>query len=458
MSDSMENSGASILIADDDEDFCRVFGQMLTMKGYRVDSVSAVGDIVKMLNNKQYDLLTLDLDWENEDISGLNIYSQVREIDPFLPVLIITGHASIPTAVEATRMGAFDYIEKMTAREKTLLIIKNAIETGRLKRLNNAFLNEIRAKHLFVGESKPIIDLLEKVQKVAPTDSTVLISGESGTGKELIARQLHYHSKRGHNSFVPVDSGTLSDNLAESELFGHRRGAFTGAVADRKGLFEEAEGGTLFFDEISNASMSVQAKLLHVLQEREYRPVGMNNMRACNVRIISATNRDLNDLVKNGQFRDDLFYRLKVIDINIPPVRERKEDIPLLADHFMKLKSRQHSGSPKSLTPDAVNLLLDYDWPGNVRELENTIERIVILGSEDKISAEDVKGILGSIWLDKDSSLKSLSEMTHAFRRECIIKAISLADGRIAKAAEILEVDRTHLYKLINEYDLKNKQ
>ncbi len=458
MENGRDSKSSLVLIADDDSSFLAAFGQMLEMRGLKTVPVGTHSEVLQQVGEQQFDLMTLDLDWENETGNGLDVLRQVQQVDPLLPVVIITGHGSIPTAVEATRMGAFDYIEKMQDREKTLLTIKNAIEVGRLKRENRSFLNEIRKKYEIIGNSAVMKTVRDHIAKAGPTDSVVLISGESGTGKELVARQIHYHSNRREKTFVSVDSGTLADTLAESELFGHRKGAFTGAVQDRKGLFEEAEGGTLFLDEITNASLSLQARLLHVIQEREFRRVGDNSVRRCDVRIIAASNQDLPKLIGENAFREDLFYRLKVIEIVLPPLRRRAEDIPLLVERFLKVKSQQCGSRPKRLTPEAVNMLVDYDWPGNVRELENTIERIVILSESEIVGPDEMKSILGSIWLQDDTPLRSLNDMTREFRRDCIIKAINLAQGKVARAAQILQIDRTHLYKLINEYELKDIQ
>jgi len=452
------DSGPAILVADDDPSFLEAFCQMLTLRGYQTTKADRQDEIISRIQSQRFDALTLDLDWEAEEENGLAVLQRVQQIAPLLPVVVITGHATIPTAVEATRMGAFDYIEKGLDREKVLLTLKNAISSGCLKRENQAFLDEIRTKFEIVGDSAPMQRLKSDIAKAGATDSRVLIVGESGTGKELVARQLHYAGNRREKPFVSVDSGTLSDSLAEAELFGHAKGAFTGAVTVRHGLIQEAEGGTLFLDEIANASTSLQAKLLHVIQAREYRRVGENDMRSCDVRIIAASNRDLPTLIEEQTFREDLYYRLKVVEILMPPLRERKEDIPLLLTHFLKLLAVKSGLPPRRLTPEAVNVLLDFDWPGNVRETENTVERIVVMSEQDEIDADDVKAVLGGMWLEKTGDLASLSEMTREFRRECIIKAINLAEGRIARAAEILKVDRTHLYKLINEYNLKQNQ
>jgi two-component system nitrogen regulation response regulator NtrX len=369
---------------------------------------------------------------------------------------MLTGQATIPTAVAATRLGAFDYIEKMQDRERTLVVIKNAIESGRLKKQNRRFITQIREKYKIVGESAPILALQSQIEKVGPTSSTVLVTGESGTGKELVARQIHFCSDRQEREFVPVDAGTLADDLAESELFGHRRGAFTGAVNERRGLFAEAEGGTLFLDEITNASLSLQARLLHVLQEIEYRRLGENQLRKCDVRVIAASNRDLMDMVQNGKFREDLFYRLRVIELSVPPLRERKEDIPILVNYFLSIKTLQCSSKLKRITPSAVNLLFDHDWPGNVRELENLIERVVVLSDTVELGPADVEPLLPFRSGYQTTELKSLAQMTRDFKRDCVIRALNLTNGKVSRAAAILDIDRTHLYRLIEEYNLKD--
>jgi len=458
MSDTNEIVNGLILVGDDNPSFRAAFMRMLELRGYRAAAAGTPEEVIRSIREKSFDLLVLDLDWEGEGEAGIGILRKVQRLDPLLPVLMLTGQATIPTAVEATRLGAFDYLEKILDREKTLLTIKNAIKSGRLQRENQTYVSEIRKRYELIGESAAMMQIKEKIRKTAPTDSVVLIMGESGTGKELVARQIHYQSRRNDKKFVCVDSGTLADTLAENELFGHRRGAFTGASEDRPGLIEEAEGGTLFLDEISNASPALQAKLLHVIQEREFRRLGENEMRRCNIRIIAATNQDLPALVAEGKFRHDLHFRLKVIEIAIPPLRERKEDIPSLVGHFAAAKSCRIGGRLRYFSPEATNLLLDHDWPGNVRELENAIERIIVLSDADEIGPDEVKSLLGTIWLEKDSSMKSLGDMTREFKRECIIKAINLAEGRIARAAEILQIDRTHLYRLINEYQLNGDE
>ncbi len=447
-----------VLVADDMPGFRDAFAQMLRMRGYDVDCVGEAETIATRVAARQYDLLTLDLNWEREDLDGIGILRRVLQVDPLLPIIVVTGEGTIPTAIEATRLGAFDYIEKFQDREKTILTLKNAIDSGRLRRANQVFLNELKSAHRLVGTSAALVRLRQHIEQVGATDSTVLLTGRSGTGKELVARQLHYASPRRQRAFVSVDAGVLSDDLAASELFGHRRGAFTGAHADRTGLVREAEGGTLFLDEISSASLDLQKKLLRLLQERQYRRVGDSETQPADVRIIAASNQDLPGLIRERKFREDLYYRLNVIEITIPPLDERREDIPLLAAYFTKAKSLRCCGREKTLTPESINLLVQRDWPGNVRELEHTIERIVILSQRETISPEEVCQALGEPYgCPGNSELQTLNEMTQDFRRQCIIKALNLADGKVQHAASILGIDRTHLYRLMKEFDLTNR-
>ncbi len=445
----------TVLVADNDASFAQAFAQMLQLRGYVTRIITDAGEVVDRVNSETYDLLTLDLDWGRDDLNGLDLLRSVLSVDPLLPIIVLTEHASIGSAVEATRGGAFDYLEKIGDREKTLLTVRNAIDSGRLRRENRTFLREIKNKYELVGCSAAMAEVKEQIRKVAPTSSAVLICGESGTGKELVARQIHYASTRRERNFVTFDAGKTTDELVDSELFGHCRGAFTGALQDRQGLISDAEGGTLFLDEISNASLELQKKLLRVLQEREYRRVGENPWRKCNIRLIVASNRNLPELVAQGNFREDLYYRLKVFEITVPPLRTRKDDIAPLVKHFTAMKSVHEFGRELQLPADAINLFLDGNWPGNVRELANTIEKIIVLSGGGQIGVADVSEALGAKPVQQENELTSLNDMTREFKRQCLIKAINLADGKVAKAADILQIDRTHLYKLLHEYHLK---
>ncbi len=444
---------AKVLVADDDERFRRQFCLALQGKGYLTETASDGAEVLRKLKDQGFDLLTLDLVMPNLD--GISTLKKVLESDPVLPVIILTGEATIDTAVEATKLGAFDYLEKGTNLEKMLLTIRNAIQTGQLQRENRAFHEEIERKYRIIGKSSSIRKLNSLIEQVGPTDSRVLILGESGTGKELVARTIHYKSHRREKKFISVDSGTLLDNIAESELFGHCKGAFTGAVEDRKGLLEEGNGGTIFLDEMTNASLSLQAKLLHVIQENEIRRVGENQFRRVDVRILAASNRNLKEEVKKGNFREDLLYRLQVVTMTVPPLRERKDDIPVLVNHFLNLKSKQLDVPTKTLSPQAMNLLLDHDWPGNVRELENSVEKLMILSTNEVLEDEDVKSIVFNSAPIRSQTLKSLTDMTREFKKDCLLKALNSTGGNVTKAAELLQIDRAHLHKLIKEFGLQ---
>ncbi len=453
MAEQKDLKAGLILVADDDASFQKAFCEMLNLRGYEPVMASSRDEVRDFVRRRQFDLLILDLMWDYADYNGIDILCEVLQLDANLPVVMLTSKPSIRTAVEAIQLGAFDYLEKGSDREKTMVLVKNAAETGRLRRENAAFLKALCSKWEIVGASLATRSMLEHIRKIGPSDSVVLITGESGTGKFLVANQIHYHSARRQKEFVQVDLTSINASLAESELFGHCKGALTGAQ-DRPGLVARAEDGTLFLDEISSASPALQANLLHLLQQREYRRVGEDHWRPCNVRIIAATNQPLPELVGDGRFRRDLYYRLKVVEIVIPPLRERKEDIGFLAQHFMKVKSLNSGSHERNMTPEAQMLLLDYDWPGNVRQLENMIESIVVCSPEGDVTAETVRTVLGNLSSGTEIPFQSLQEMTRQFKRECVVKALTLTEWNVVRAARLLGIDRSHLHRLINEFQL----
>jgi len=369
-------------------------------------------------------------------------------------VIMITAFGSIETAIEAIREGAFDYISKPFKLEEIKLTVQRALEQRRLLQENKLYRQELLSKYQFenfIGRTPQILQVYKTIAKVANTKSTVLIYGESGTGKELVARSIHYNSQRNQRPFIPVDCASLVETLLETELFGHVRGAFTGALSAKKGLFEEADGGTLFIDELSNLNLSLQTKLLRFLQDHEIKRVGGTENIKVDVRVIAATNQPLEPLIKKGTFREDLFYRLNVVSITLPPLRERKEDIPLLANHFLQKFSGEHHKAISHISPEAMEILMRYDWPGNVRELENTIERAMILSPHPIILPEDLpQKILGSEpagtspYSEKSLSLKEV-EKRH------ILKVLQETHGNKKKAAEILGIDRTTLYRILDK-------
>jgi DNA-binding NtrC family response regulator len=387
----------------------------------------------------------------------MDILSRIKEASPETQVIIITGYASIESAVEAMKRGAFDYMAKPFTAEEVRVVTKRALESRRLIYENIYLRGELEAKtefDLVVGTSKAMREVLDIVRRVSPTESTVLITGESGTGKEIIAREVHSHSLRRQAPFVVVDCGALVETLFESELFGHVKGSFTGAYETKHGRFEVANGGTIFFDEVSNIGMSIQAKLLRVIQEREISRIGSSKQIKVDVRILAATNENLVEAVRKGKFREDLFYRLSVVPIQLPPLRERKDDIPLLVEHFLKKYSRKAKKTVASISPQAIKALAQYDWPGNIRELENTIERAVVLAKRDGIEIEDLMyhGIsAGSTLLSPtDGEYRTLEEMEKEY-----IKAVLLAHhGNRSQTADILGIDRKTLWAKIKKYKI----
>jgi two-component system nitrogen regulation response regulator NtrX len=369
---------------------------------------------------------------------------------------MISGHGNIETAVRSTKLGAFDFIEKPLSLERTLVTVKNAVRTRELERVNEQLQGELAEQYVMVGDSIAMRALRKQIAIVAPTEGRVLISGESGTGKELVARAIHYNSKRRNAPFVEINSAAIPEELVESELFGHSKGAFSGATKSKKGKFEIADGATLFLDEIGDMSPRVQAKMLRVLEEQRFEPVGSNTPVAVDVRVISATNKPLESLIDNGHFRPDLFYRLNVIPFQVPPLRERMEDVPALVDHFNHRYSAEYGKPPKDFAEDAVARLQSHAWPGNIRELKNFIERIVIMSGRQMVTAADLPD-LSSSEEPPASSFKfpSFKDATDAYQREFIQHKLEEFDGNVARAAESMGVDRSHLYRRMRNLGIK---
>jgi len=370
---------------------------------------------------------------------------------------MISGHGNIETAVKSTKLGAFDFIEKPLSLEKTVVTVKNAVRQRELERANRQMIDELTEKYAMVGESVAMRALRKQIAIVAPSDGRVLISGESGTGKELVARAIHAQSKRKASPFVEINSAAIPEDLVESELFGHAKGAFSGAMTAKKGKFEIADGATLFLDEIGDMSPRVQAKMLRVLEEQRFEPVGSNNPITVDVRVISATNKRLEDLIENGNFRHDLFYRLNVIPFQIPPLRERLEDVPVLVEHFSQRFSRDYGKKPKVFGEEAIEVLQKHQWFGNVRELKNTIERVVIMSSKTKIAASDLPE-LGTSDEKPASSFRfpSFKAATDAYHREFILHKLAEFDGNVSRAAEEMGVDRSHLYRRMRNLGIES--
>jgi two-component system response regulator GlrR len=445
-------SKEKLLVVDDDSNLLELIKMRLEAAEYEVAISLNADDAVEAVKRDAFDLCVIDLRLLDRD--GISLMGEIHLIKPDIPVIILTAHGSIETAVEAVKKGAFNYLTKPFDPQELLLQIKRAMENRRLiseiKRLED-LLKERYDFANFVTKSEKMQQLLEQVSRVAKTDSTVYIYGESGTGKELIARSIHLASERKDKSFVAINCAAIPETLLESELFGHEKGAFTGAVRTSKGLFAQAHQGTVFLDEIGDMPLSIQAKLLRLLQEQQFYPVGSEKPIIVDVRVIVATNKDLEAEVKNGSFREDLFYRVHVIPINLPPLRERKEDIPILAEHFLKKFSEKMKKGTKGLAPAAVQKLMLYDWPGNVRELENTVEYAVALTQQDIIH-EDI--ILPAKDLPAES-LKPLKEAREEFEKIYLIRLLEFTRGNVSKAAKVAGRYRADFYNLLKKCNLK---
>jgi len=436
----------SILIVDDERGIRQSLRGVLEDEGFEVETVASGEDCLKKAEINNYGCILLDV-WL-PGIDGLETLKKLRENGNNSAVVMISGHGNIETAVNATKLGAFDFVEKPLSIEKTILTVRNAIRTRKLERVNRHLAEQLQSEYEMIGESVAMRALRKQIAIVAPTDGRVLISGESGTGKELVARAIHAQSKRKNAPFVEINSAAIPEELVESELFGHAKGAFSGATSAKKGKFELADGATLFLDEIGDMSARVQAKMLRVLEEQRFAPVGSNTLIKVDVRVISATNKRLDDLIEDGDFRADLFYRLNVIPFQVPPLRERLEDVPLLIEYFNQKFSLDYGKKQKIFASDAIEALQKYSWFGNVRELRNTIERVVIMHGKQKVSADDLPE-LNAIDEPPASTFRfpSFKDATDAYQREFILHKLAESDGNISKAADAMGVDRSHLYR-----------
>ncbi len=447
---------ANILIIDDDEAILDSCSQVLLKAGYSVKGARDGEEGLKLFKSESFHMVLLDLKLPGSD--GIEVLGHIKTENPETPVIIMTGYASVESAVGAMKQGAFDYMAKPFSPKELRVNIRKALNNRKLLMENLYLRKELEAKiefDLVVGKSEAMEAVLDVVKKVSPSESTVLISGESGTGKEILAREIHKHSLRRDGPFVVVDCGALVETLFESELFGHVRGSFTGAYETKHGRFELANGGTVFLDEISNISLNIQAKLLRVIQEKEVTRVGSAKSIKIDVRIIAATHEDLAEAVKGGKFREDLFYRLSVVPIHVPPLRERKEDIPLLVDHFLLKYNKRAKKNIQSVSPQILEALRAYDWPGNIRELENTIERAIVLTRNDQLGLEDLiyHGIgSGLSFLEPvGGKYKTLDEI----EKEYIKAVIRAHHGNKSKTAKILSIDRKTLLSKLKRYNIQ---
>jgi len=447
----------TILIVDDEPGVRSALTGVLRDEGYGVEAVDSGEACLDRVLRGSYDLIVLDV-WL-PGLDGLATLQRLRERQVDAQVVMISGHGNIESAVRAIKMGAFDFVEKPLSLEKTVLVVRNALRQRRLEAENRALRARVDRRLTMVGESDEMAQLREQVAMAAPTNGRVLIYGENGTGKELVARTVHTLSRRRHGPFIEVNCAAIPEELIESELFGHVRGAFTGAVADRRGKFEAADGGTIFLDEIGDMSLKTQAKVLRVLQEQVVEPVGGTQTVRVDVRVLAATNKDLPAAIRNGEFREDLYFRLNVIPIFVPPLRARSGDIPLLADHFMATFGREYGRRPKALSPDAIAELQRYPWPGNVRELRNVIERLMIMAPGETITAADVRFLNPDAAIlpadaAPDGTFLPLHAARDRFEQQYILRALAQQQGNMTRTAELLGVERSNLYRKMRAFGL----
>ncbi|MFW6127471.1 MAG: sigma-54-dependent transcriptional regulator [Thermodesulfobacteriota bacterium] len=443
---------AQILVIDDDKTMRDACHQILARQGFQVDQASSARHGLGLLEKSSFDVVLLDL--VMPDLEGLETLKRIKNLDANCEVIIITGYGSIPTAVEAMKAGAFHFLSKPFAPDELRTIITRALEKRQLNLENLYLRQELKSKDgrgTVVYQSESMDRIMEMSSRVAAADSTVLITGESGTGKSIIARRIHQLSLRAKRPFITVDCGTLVETLFESELFGHVKGAFTGADTNKVGKFELAQHGTLFFDEISNISLEVQAKLLRAVEERKISKVGSHRVISVDVRLIAATNRELTQAIKEGSFRDDLFYRLNVVSLNIEPLRKRKDDIPLLVEHFLQKYNLRLHKQIKGVSPAALDVFMGHDWPGNVRELENTVERLVVLSTGPYLEPEDLAYAgLFSVPAPESTSL-DLKDL----EREHILRTLQKFGGHKSDTAKALGIDRKTLREKLKRYDIQ---
>ena len=445
---------ASILIVDDEAGVRSALGGVLRDEGYEVDAVDSGEACLERVARGDYDAVVLDI-WL-PGIDGLTTLERLRKRNVDAPVVMISGHGNIESAVRAIKMGAYDFVEKPLSLDKAVLVVGNAVRQRRLEAENRALRAHVDRRLRMVGESYVMLQLREQIAMAAPTNGRVLIYGENGTGKELVARSIHAASRRRGGPFIEVNCAAIPEELIESELFGHIKGAFTGAMADRRGKFEMADGGTLFLDEIGDMSLKTQAKVLRALQEQVVEPVGGASSVRVDVRVLAATNKELPIEIRQGRFREDLYFRLNVIPIFVPPLRDRPEDILMLAEHFMQDLAREYGRRPKQFDAGAAAGLRTYHWPGNVRELRNVVERLMIMVPGDSITLADLSfldtGLAPAPELP--AVLTPLHEARDSFEREYILRALAAQHGNISRTAEVLGVERSNLYRKMRGFGI----
>ncbi len=461
---------AHLLIVDDEKNIISSLTRPLTREGYNIRSALTGQEALDILQRAEdgteedIDILLVDV-WL-PDIDGLQVLQKAKEISPDIIPIVMSGHASIDTAVKATKLGAFDFMEKPLNLDKVLLLIEHALKYRRLEEANRGFRQAIEQEYQIIGQSQQVLDMIERISIVAATPGRVLIAGENGTGKELVARAIHANSNRQEGPFIKVNCAAIPNELIESELFGHEKGSFTGAHERKKGKFELANEGTIFLDEIGDMSLPTQAKILRVLTDNEIDRVGGTRPIRVDVRVIAASNKNLEEEIKKGNFREDLYYRLNVIPFMVPPLRERREDIPLLAGHFLKLYCRETQTKARKFDTSAYRVLMNYAWPGNVRELKNIVERVAILTRSDVIGEREISSVLPPSAVMTQSSVnntnhdiscfpeKSLKELCEEYEKKVIVSALKAHDGNVSRTAEVLDLERSHLYKKLRQYNI----
>lgn len=449
-----------ILVVDDERGVRAALGQLLEYEGYEVHTAENAVDALAEYDKFRPHLVFMDV--KMAGIDGLEALKKIRDTDPAATVVMISGHGTIQTAVEATQLGAYDFLEKPLDTDRILVTLRNALQHLELHAENTRLRETMEARYEMVGRSYAIRALIDTIERVGPTPARVLITGENGTGKELVARAVHRLSTRANAPFIEVNCAAIPGELIESELFGHMKGSFTGAIIDRAGKFELADSGTLFLDEIGDMSLAAQAKVLRVLEDGVVTRIGGAKPHAVDVRVIAATNKNLESEIADGRFRQDLFYRLNVVPVSVPPLRDRREDIPALVQHFVALLTQREGMAPRQIAPDAVERLTSYDWPGNVRELRNTIERLLILTTSPRITGADVDRLLGRRATESTSlgsllEYKTFEEFREAAERSYLLAKLREMDWNVAETARNLDMPRSNLYKKIERYGLQRE-
>ena len=449
-----------ILVIDDEASVRDSLTMILEYDGYECTVAPSGKDGLRALQRESPDLVFLDVKMPGMD--GLEVLREIRQLDDAVPVVMISGHGTVSTAVEATKLGAFDFLEKPLSTERVTVTIRNALDQRRLRDENAQWRKADLVRHEMVGESAALVRVTEEIRRAAPVKSAVLIQGESGVGKELVARAIHRNSPRSRERFVQVNCAAIPDDLIESELFGHEKGSFTGATEKQTGKFEQADRGTIFLDEVGDMSLKTQAKVLRVLQEGEVERLGSSRTMKVDVRVLAATNKDLEQAIGDSEFREDLFYRLSVIPIRMPPLRERSEDVPLLVRHFGDVFARENNFKPRRFTEAAVRFLADLPWRGNVRELRNSVERLLVMATGEVVELEDVRSVLN---VDRRSgaavpgggAARTLREFKEASERSFLVGKLREFGWNISRTAEEIDTPRSNLYKKLEQYNIKQE-